>query len=245
MNYSTGLAQLTGRNRDRRKLANNTYLERREDGILAIRLHSTDIMLFSPNGGVTLQTGGWHTVTTKARMNEHLEGFSITQRAGQWYIFASGTAYTERELGIYQDDCVLHSNGKVTGLLPISNAAAALKLRRRVRKYAADFVLALRAGKISQPGAGDCFGCQLKPTDPHQRGMMGGPDGHVLSHIQEGYYVPSLLARAFEEFGASIAMKDTVARLMAGEPAQWPEWIYKDIAKVISRWCLRELGQAA
>jgi transposase len=49
MKYNELNAKLTGRNASRRKLENNTYVERREDGSITIRLHETDILTFLPD----------------------------------------------------------------------------------------------------------------------------------------------------------------------------------------------------
>lgn len=77
--------------RDERKAGNNTTVERTtySDSIY-VRLHSTIIVEYfgpeSPNhGSVLLNSGGWHSVTTKQRMNlfTHL---SIYQRDFVWYV---------------------------------------------------------------------------------------------------------------------------------------------------------------
>lgn len=70
--------------RESRKLANNTYLERRGDAI-AVRLHFTDVITFNPDGSVTLNSGGWRTVTTKDRMN-FTSGVRVFQHAHEWYV---------------------------------------------------------------------------------------------------------------------------------------------------------------
>lgn len=44
MTYTELDQQLQGRNRERRKLANSTYAERRGEGVIAIKLHATDIL---------------------------------------------------------------------------------------------------------------------------------------------------------------------------------------------------------
>ena len=54
----------------RRKLERNTWLERHDDHI-AVRLHSTEIIKFYPNGNITLHAGGWETPTTKCRINTY------------------------------------------------------------------------------------------------------------------------------------------------------------------------------
>lgn len=69
--YYIDLIEKLGK-RDRRKLQNNTYLERRDNGALAVALHSTDVLTFYPSGHVTLNTGGWLTRTTADRINTYL-----------------------------------------------------------------------------------------------------------------------------------------------------------------------------
>lgn len=53
------------------RISNNTLLHKLADGSYAIRYHSTDIVTFHANGDITLCSGGWQSVTTVQRMNEH------------------------------------------------------------------------------------------------------------------------------------------------------------------------------
>lgn len=55
--------------RPSRKIDNNTYLVRGNDGKISVRLHQTDIVTYSPDGTATFDTGGWPTKTTRARMD--------------------------------------------------------------------------------------------------------------------------------------------------------------------------------
>lgn len=85
MTYNELNEKLTGRNKNGRKLANNTYAERRGDNI-AIRLHSTDVLTFFPDGKIVVNSGGWKTVTTKGRINAYLpRPFGINQKDFAWY----------------------------------------------------------------------------------------------------------------------------------------------------------------
>tara|TARA_R110002012_G_scaffold316336_1_gene531167 strand:+ start:35 stop:352 length:318 start_codon:yes stop_codon:yes gene_type:complete len=68
----------------KRKLANNTYLTVREDGGFGIKLHKTEVVIHYPDR-VVLDSGGWLTVTTKARMNEFTD-LSIYQDNYQWFV---------------------------------------------------------------------------------------------------------------------------------------------------------------
>lgn len=55
-----------------RMAGKNTLDYETTDGARVIRLHETDILTFHPNGGITINTGGFNTVTTRARVNEFL-----------------------------------------------------------------------------------------------------------------------------------------------------------------------------
>mgnify|MGYP005834018917 FL=1 len=68
----------------KRKLANNTYLTVREDGGFGIKLHDTEVVIHYPDR-VVLDSGGWLTVTTKARMNEFTD-LRIYQDSYDWFV---------------------------------------------------------------------------------------------------------------------------------------------------------------
>ncbi len=104
-------------NRRKRKLANNTYLQDYGDRI-AVRLHNTDIVTFR-EGSLTLSSGGWHTPTTKERMNRYLPcdwkgtRASVWQAFNNWYLTASFEG-KESATYDYEDGITLHDDGSVT-----------------------------------------------------------------------------------------------------------------------------------
>ena len=60
-------------------------------GRTIVRLYSTDIVdVDTRDNTITLNTGGWNTVTTKERMNAVLSAFNspyrVYQRDFQWYV---------------------------------------------------------------------------------------------------------------------------------------------------------------
>ena len=76
--------------RDHNIKTNNTDV-RFEDGHTIVRLHATDIVDVDTNDNtITLDTGGWNTVTTKERMNAVLSAFDspyrVYQRDFQWHV---------------------------------------------------------------------------------------------------------------------------------------------------------------
>lgn len=74
----------------RPKLGHNTYLAKL-DGTnppaFAVILHKTPILTFWQDGSILLDSGGWKTKTTKARINAFLPaGYSIRQERWNWIL---------------------------------------------------------------------------------------------------------------------------------------------------------------
>ena len=112
--YQTLDALLTGRCKERRKLANNTYAVRGDtfDGepLIHVRLHETNVLTFYADGTVAYDSGGWRTVTTKDRMNNYGPALIFSER-GRWYarIHNSGPVY------VFEDGMTVGPRGGVTG----------------------------------------------------------------------------------------------------------------------------------
>jgi len=64
----------------------NTRLTEYEDGRRTLRLHATDIITWKPDGTKILNSGGYKTRTTKARLNEFLPDYRIYSKNYNWYI---------------------------------------------------------------------------------------------------------------------------------------------------------------
>jgi len=63
-------------------LADNTVEYKKPDGTTVIRFHHTDIIETAPDGTITLNSGGWKTMTTKDRMNSFQNVTRIVQEKG-------------------------------------------------------------------------------------------------------------------------------------------------------------------
>lgn len=87
------------RGRDSHKVGNNTYLKRRGNDI-ALLYHNTDVITWKPNGDIILDSGGWHTPSTKNRINWY--GNLIYQHKYQWLL--CGTTDSE-----FYDGIVIHA----------------------------------------------------------------------------------------------------------------------------------------
>lgn len=218
----------------KRVIDNNTRLIT-DDGpaMYHIKLHNTHIITYHENGDVVLNSGGWRTSTTKARMNEY-SPVQIWQGRGLWTAHWRGESYP------YADGITFNTwTGKVTGAG--EDPQAEVKLRRRVNEYAKGFVEALTKGEVGRPSAGDCWGCCMKEVGTGKE-VMG--NDHLLSHLDEKYYVPSLLVNAINEGGASNVAKWYASAAMDGEPpvAYWGNIAEAQLHKVIFDYMAHRLG---
>lgn len=74
MNYQVAKSTFAKARKNRSggvNLERNTFLEKRSEKVYAIRLHDTDIVTFTPTY-IELDSGGWNTKTTSARMSNHV-----------------------------------------------------------------------------------------------------------------------------------------------------------------------------
>jgi hypothetical protein len=224
-------------NHKSRKLKNNTYLQRRNDNTIAVKLHETDVVTYYSNGKVKLDSGGWRTVTTKDRINQY-SPIGLFQDKGIWYIGTWG-----EKKAIYNDGMIINEDGSLTGTLKPSGLKKEQKLRESIKKYAKDYVTALKSGKIGKPDNGDCWYCYFKETNSKKSlGDISHNNDHFLSHIKEKYYVPSLVWNALESTGASQITRMNVAiyQGMLNEKI----WIGLDdqIERSIRKYIYRQLG---
>jgi hypothetical protein len=81
---------------DRIKIKYETYLRQDENGRYVVTLHQTDIVTYDEDS-ITLNTGGWKTATTKARMNfvseEYRLGYKVVSKNREWQVAYNGEAY--------------------------------------------------------------------------------------------------------------------------------------------------------
>lgn len=231
-------------------VANNTRLFERDNGSIAVQLHSTDVVTYHADDSCTLDSGGWQTVTTKERMNCYAPGRVYSDK-GIWYVSYAGKQY------LYADGMTLHNDGTVTGAKEYDKELEKLaqKNRTRIKAYAKKFVDALYAGKIPAPSGGDCWHCCMKTVDEGKPlGEVFKDKDHIESHLAEKYYVPSLLYNSLEAFGASQVERHIVWVLThPGEDKTklWPGaedrngHFAKHIEKYVSKYVMRQLGMAS
>lgn len=96
-------------NRPRKKINNHTYLELLDENEdIGLKLHDTYIIVFHKNGSFTLNSGGYKSVTTKARLNEYMPwGFSISTKKKVWTVSTPAGDFP------FQDGITFNHSGKV------------------------------------------------------------------------------------------------------------------------------------
>lgn len=195
-------AKLTGRCSQSRKVANNTYLERRGDDI-ALRLHATDVVTFHADGTATLNSGGWLTVTTKARINDYLPGgISLGSVKGRWFLTYTGQWDGEHWI-VSERTPVPYTDGIVLDLATLdvvegAPAAEAVKAeddantatRKAIEKYLRKTTPEQIVTAFENDG-GDCWSC-----------LFGMPsDDHLEQHLADHYVMLALARNAVAERG--------------------------------------------
>jgi len=205
-----------GRDKSSRPIANNTRLERRGDYV-AIRLHATDVATIYPDDSITLHDGGWLTVTTKDRMNRALgmRPVHIGSDRGRWFIYNR----TWEKVCRYFDGIRISWSGEIlnprTESLEERLVLAEEKMRKSIDRYIEGYFAAMEEGKMPLPSGGDCWDCSMIVSDGPDKGKPLGDvkeGDHLLSHIKERYYVPSLLwnavrARGYRDLNIAMSMK--------------------------------------
>lgn len=71
-----------------------TYLQRNEDSI-ALVYHNTPVVTYHKDNSIKLNSGGYRSLTTKARMNSALGNRAyVFQKNHKWYLAANGMNYS-------------------------------------------------------------------------------------------------------------------------------------------------------
>jgi hypothetical protein len=194
------LAATRGPGRDTaRKLAHNTYAERRGPGAIAIRFHATDILTFHDDGRVVFDCQGWRSVTTKARLNDY-GPLRVWSDRGVWY--AGGPAHTGDGPVIYADGMTFHTTtGAITGDAPRSALDDARAMARRIRVYVRAMPTGDALAEILANTGGDCWYCLMETAEGQSLGDATGDASHLTEHMREGYYVGTMIIRAVREAG--------------------------------------------
>jgi len=245
-------ADFLGDKQSRRICGNNTYVERRDNGI-AIRLHQTDIVFYFGNGElIRLNTGGWHTQITKQRLEQFLPApLAVMSFKGQWRISLVGRhwASTKAECAdsvVFTDglDLAWYPEGwRPVNALSAEDEARLDEAKRNLDKEVKRYTTAL-AKKLpewrdeirensSLSTSGDPFCCSL--------GIGAGDKDHLWTHLRETYVFPTIVIRAFEDSSRYQGGKYTPAQYAVNHLAIGYE---KTVVREVRKYLLKHLDPA-
>ncbi len=223
-----------------------TYLRLLPDDAIAVTLYSTDVVTLYPDGRTVLNTGGWRTVTTKERMNRFLpEGWSVWSDRSVWYL-GRGPWTENPEKYTFEDGIAIDGNGNVSGTSARSPKELQA-LNRLCGRYARKFVAALFAGEVPAPSGGDCWHCHLQTGNGQSLGeSLDSPD-HILRHMDNDYFVPSLAVNAVNRFPVSDAARQDLSHIWGQHDSGhfMPDIAERQIRNSIRRYVKEKLGLSA
>lgn len=88
---------------DARKVANNTLAYRvPESGMAFVALHDTDILAWAPDTVIAIDTGGFNTLTTRARLNEFGRPLGVRVHTAKGVLHVNGVP-CHRRAWVYPD----------------------------------------------------------------------------------------------------------------------------------------------
>lgn len=235
--------------RQERPIGHNTRIVRVGTGI-SIRYHGSPVVRFTPDsvdrpGEIILDSCGWKTFTTKERMNAFApRGFRISQERGIWHLWNYDTQVDY----IFKDGIRISTQGVVSCAGDPSENERVKKLTRQIRQYAQQYARELCAGHVPAPSSGDCWDCLMQDEDGTSLGKRRGSD-HLMLHIQEKYYVPSLLLRALQLKPCCNFTRGILGQLWGGTQGDpLSEWeisiLSRDVIATIAHYLKHELGIA-
>lgn len=231
-----------------RKLANNTWIRLENDAIV-VKYHNSDIVTLQPDK-VALNSCGWMTSTTKARLNWFIpQPYRVSQINKVWYVW---DYRTRKNASLFYDGMGFSYNmTKEMWVIdsPVDSTDPD-RLARQASRYVAAFANAFVRGRINNPDGGDCWYCYLQ-----SEGVTLGDkinNDHILAHVKENYFVPSLLYRAI------VDSPNHLCALSRSSLSQvWNEWrkvptlnvwereiLERDIRTCLKRYVYQRLGLA-
>lgn len=209
--------------RQSRKIANNTYCQRREDGSIAIKLHATDVVTYHADGTVTLNSGGYETVTTKDRFNNFgPSGIAVYSDKGRWTVYR--LPYSTNESAPFVSGMRFDPSPERFSETTAPYRTAGFDLERsrkatetKIRAFLADLtpetlgdvVAGAQLGDVVAGAqhafglTGDCLICRMEWTELRDASENGSvrkvklsDSHHIGLHVAERYYFGTLLMNA-------------------------------------------------
>jgi len=201
---------------------------------VSVVLHETEIAKLHADGSVQLYTDGWRTQTTLRWLDEvlganfaksvlwnnrgHLTLFKRveTTTPGDWENGIETVHTGEKETRVdFVEGIRIGPRGGITKPPAKDRKREEAKVKRaeelaeKIKAYAEGFTKAFFRGKVSRPGPGDCMYCQMRVTAFETR-KVSADTSHLIAHIAERYYVPTLLVNALNHAGWDVHNRPTI-----------------------------------
>lgn len=242
-------AWLTGRNRESRKIARNTYLQRRGEDI-AVMFHATDVVTYHPDGTITLDSGDWLTMSTRDRQDTFTprwlrmcNDMGLTyvtvnkKKPGETGPWAEGKRYR------YFDGIRFGPRGGCLNPLTETTQEKIDRERKaldkKIKLYVEGWIDTAVTGQMPLPSGGDCWHCNMFPESQGH-----GEEEHLIAHMEESYFVPSLLVKAIraKNYNDPDFVMRYVYGMMANEEGDHFEGTKINVREVrgILRWFMRK-----
>lgn len=234
--------------KNERPYAHNTRIQRLNLDRIGVLYHGSCVVTFIPHETI-FSSCGWKTLTTKERLNWFLpDGFSVYQEKSVWYLVDRRGGWEDAKRYIFQDGLTIDGQGNVTGAAEEGNQEETKNTIKKIKKYVDGYVKALLDGEVEKPSGGDCWYCYMSTESGESLGDATKNTGHLESHFEESYYVPSLLYRAVEfKDRMCILSKDGVARIWQGEKLD--KWqmsvVERDVKSILTTYLKHEFGVAS
>ncbi len=213
MNYEKALDFVkAGRSKVERTYAKATTFRIEGDNIV-VRYHHTDIITFKPDNTIHIYFNGYHTMTTRRRVSDIV---NVRVWGANGMSEVAGTVVANRATIV---------NGIVTETDYKKSDEDQIKdMKKKIKKYCKEYADAYP--NMDDPSGGDCWYCSL---------FGGQGSSHLLSHMEEKYYVPSLLPLAARDAGHQSGIAFTIFGPSYVNPVKQKvcRTIYKYMVKVI------------
>ena len=183
--YENLLKFLNGKNQ---KIIGNNTIAIKSDDCINIQYHDSVIATIGKDA-IYINPCGWFTSTTKERLNWVLGKYpyTISQTDFTWFICNCDNNW--QQIGKLTDSGLYNIKDDTwNGLQSLEDNTRKDKIKA-IKKYAKEYIDLLCQGKLGSPSHGDCLYCQLNFSDSWD---------HIESHIEESYFVPSLIFHAIE-----------------------------------------------
>ena len=205
------LAAITAPIKESKMVARNTIQYETDDGDVVTRLHDTDIVRKTADGAIYIDTGGWNTATTRARINDALMGTPYHVHTDQGQVILR----TPKKGNVrFKQHAAIGPRGKITTDIQKGEAAGYDEYRPYIERY----LKSMLADGIPLDTGGDPW---VAPEDGGKYAEQYVLEWLGLGDSDEPYVFGSFIFNAYAWSGRSVtAMAYRVRLFNEGDKSQ-------------------------